>query len=371
VAAHAIRPLDTLHLTICVLNLPEREPELLRKAVECLNGLDLEALWREAQVKAREEEERVVQEEAQLGALASISNGEGSSEIDELREILKAEEMERKKRKVNEENGEQEQQQSQSDQVTSLSQRQPTPENDHSDTEIIMKRETEFIMERERETIMQRGTTIMLERETDILVQTETMIEAPPPPEPPSPEPQPLRVTLKGLTAMRNPERTSVLYAPPLDPTGALQRFCTSLRDAFLPFMPAHPPPSPSAPSTPSSTSRPPTPSNQTPSPNTTSPPPPNQTHPPRHRRPKPPSPVLLHATLLNTVYLPNRSRASRRVEIDARPALARFADTFWMRDVRVEKVVLLRMGAREEVDAEGRGTGVVRYGVEAERGMP
>jgi len=360
------------------LNLPEREPELLQNAIECLNGLDLEGLWREAQSKAKEEKERVVQEEAQLGALASISNGQ-SPETEELNEILKAEEMEKEKRKVTDEQDEQEQ--SRSDQVTSLSQREPTPEYDHSDTEIIM--------EREREIIMQRGTKITLEREMDIIMETETEIEEQTQPEP-SPELQPVRVTLKGLTPMRNPERTSVLYAPPLDPTGALQRFCTSIRDAFLPFMPStRPPPSPSAPSTPPSNSRPSTPppsSNQnsntlstnstpsTPPSPSNHPPTPTPTKPPkrpRHRRPKAPQPVLLHATLLNTVYLPNRSRADRRVEIDARPALARFSDTVWMRDVRVEKLVLMRMGAREAVDADGRGTGVVRYVVEAERGLP
>lgn len=40
-------------------------------------------------------------------------------------------------------------------------------------------------------------------------------------------------VTLKGIEAMRDPSRTSVLYAPPLDPSGDLQRFCEAVRERF------------------------------------------------------------------------------------------------------------------------------------------
>ena len=56
--------------------------------------------------------------------------------------------------------------------------------------------------------------------------------------------------------------------------------------------------------------------------------------------------PLLLHATLVNTIYVPG-VRGSRG---DARDVLGRYEDTVWGRG-RVEKVVICRMGAKKRQD--------------------
>ncbi|KAI0113760.1 AKAP7 2'5' RNA ligase-like domain-containing protein [Nemania sp. FL0031] len=51
--------------------------------------------------------------------------------------------------------------------------------------------------------------------------------------EPPGPLPSPLSVTLKSLHTMQSAAKASVLYAPPLDTDGVLTKFCEKLRSAF------------------------------------------------------------------------------------------------------------------------------------------
>jgi len=93
--------------------------------------------------------------------------------------------------------------------------------------------------------------------------------------------------------------------------------------------------------------------------------------------------PLLLHATIVNTIYVKrDRNSKNRRqggggrggkggrrgdgkLTIDARDVLERYQDQVWMEDVPVESVAICRMGAAKvEVD------GVVvdeKYTVEAE----
>ncbi|OBT38983.1 hypothetical protein VE00_10735 [Pseudogymnoascus sp. WSF 3629] len=149
-----------------------------------------------------------------------------------------------------------------------------------------------------------------------------------------------VRVTLKGLKATRNPESTSVLYAPPVDETKALQRFGELVRSHFACLI--GPPPSPAS-----------------------SPPaPPAAAGPATQEMVMPPLPrplpgLLFHATVFNTVYIPGKSRRDRqRVEIDARALIEAFGEMVWMENIRVEELVLCRMGAKE-VD------GVERYATE------
>ena len=98
---------------------------------------------------------------------------------------------------------------------------------------------------------------------------------------------------------------------------------------------------------------------------------------------------LLLHATVVNTIYVPRvragegRARGSggsrgrrgaqgeghgrkkARLTLDARDVLEKYKDFEWMRDVRVEKVAICRMGAKKREDGEEE------YEVEAEIDIP
>jgi activating signal cointegrator complex subunit 1 len=139
-----------------------------------------------------------------------------------------------------------------------------------------------------------------------------------------------LDITLRGLTSMHPPARTSCLYTSPFDSTGQLYSFCLKLRDIFTA---AH-------------------------------------LLVPENR------PLLLHATILNTVYVPGvRGRGNghghgknkAKLIIDARELLEDYEDFEWMKDVRVEKVAICRMGAKK---GEG-GVGEESYVIEGEVNMP
>jgi activating signal cointegrator complex subunit 1 len=147
--------------------------------------------------------------------------------------------------------------------------------------------------------------------------------------------PQPLKITLRGLKSMHPPSKTSVLYSSPVDPDGRLYTFCSSLRAAFSDFLA------------------------------------------PDDR------PLLLHATIVNTVYVPGVRESSggqagaghgkqkAKMTIDAREVLERYEETVWMEECRVEKVAVCRMGARKIRDKEGRDTGEEEYVVEGEVEIP
>ena len=80
---------------------------------------------------------------------------------------------------------------------------------------------------------------------------------------------------------------------------------------------------------------------------------------------PRPLPGLLLHATVFNTVYIPGRSRRDRqRLEIDGRALIEAFSDMVWMENIRVEELVLCRMGAKVV-------GGVERYVAEEAMRMP
>ncbi|KAK3683642.1 kinase A anchor protein [Podospora appendiculata] len=130
---------------------------------------------------------------------------------------------------------------------------------------------------------------------------------------------RPLRITLKGLHPMQasTPEKAAVLYAAPADDVGTLQAFCERVRGVFvqagLMMVEGE-------------------------------------------------RPLLLHATLVNTVYVKGKSRAGNggkgkgrgkrweRLTIDARGVVERYEDQVWMKDVPVEGVAICKMGARKTV---------------------
>jgi activating signal cointegrator complex subunit 1 len=138
-----------------------------------------------------------------------------------------------------------------------------------------------------------------------------------------SSRPLPLSITLRGLESMHDPAKTSVLYAAPVDEDRTLHEFCYKLREAFeaadLLVLDTRP--------------------------------------------------LLLHATIVNTVYVGgrsgNRGQRSPRLTIDAREMLYEYENFEWMRDVRMEKVAICRMGAREVAGGDEE------YVVEGEVAIP
>ncbi|ROT43730.1 hypothetical protein SODALDRAFT_320123 [Sodiomyces alkalinus F11] len=112
-----------------------------------------------------------------------------------------------------------------------------------------------------------------------------------------------LSLTLRGLYSMQQARQAAVLYVPPVDPQGVLLAFCEGLRAPFLEagVMVAED------------------------------------------------RPLLLHATVVNTVYVRNGGRRGRgrRLTVDAREVLDRYDGHVWMEDVPLERIAICRMGAK------------------------
>ncbi|KAK4061594.1 uncharacterized protein Triagg1_10223 [Trichoderma aggressivum f. europaeum] len=131
-----------------------------------------------------------------------------------------------------------------------------------------------------------------------------------------------LSLTIRGLHSMQPAERAAVLYAPPSDPEGILYNFCKQLQkpfqDAGLMI---------------------------------------------DENRP-----LLLHATIINTIYVKNnsggggRGKKRERLTINARDLLSRYDDYLWAEKMPVTRVTLCRMGAKPIP-----GTDDAAYEVEAE----
>ncbi|KAJ2986911.1 hypothetical protein NUW58_g4805 [Xylaria curta] len=139
---------------------------------------------------------------------------------------------------------------------------------------------------------------------------------------PPGPLTPPLSVTLKSLHTMQSAAKASVLYAPPLDTDGVLNKFCERLRSTFQEA----------------------------------------------GLMVEDDRPLLLHATILNTIYVKGRdsSRGGKgkrreKLTIDARQILDRYNDYPWMEDVPIEKIAICKMGAKKQ------DNGDEAYEVEAE----
>ncbi|KAI0900809.1 kinase A anchor protein [Annulohypoxylon nitens] len=125
-----------------------------------------------------------------------------------------------------------------------------------------------------------------------------------------------LSLTLRGLHPMQSASKTSVLYVSPTDAEGTLQRFCEKLRSTFQEagLMVVE-----------------------------------NR-------------PLLLHATILNTIYVKGRKKGRKeKLLIDASGILDRYEDYVWMENVPVEKIAICKMGAKKQEDGDEA------YEVEAE----
>jgi activating signal cointegrator complex subunit 1 len=131
-----------------------------------------------------------------------------------------------------------------------------------------------------------------------------------------------LAVTLKGLRSMQPARKATVLYAPPADATGLLRRFCEQLREPFVEA----------------------------------------------GLMLDDGRPLLLHATMVNTIYVKGgsrgggRGRRRERLTIDAENILDRYQDFVWIEGMPVRRLAICRMGAKAI-----EGTDDAAYEVEAE----
>ncbi|PTB74171.1 hypothetical protein M440DRAFT_1337633 [Trichoderma longibrachiatum ATCC 18648] len=137
-----------------------------------------------------------------------------------------------------------------------------------------------------------------------------------------SSRPEGLTLTIRGLHSIQPPAKAAVLYASPSDPEGILYDFCKRLQRPFqesgLMIDEIRP--------------------------------------------------LLLHATIINTIYVKNnsasggRGRKRERLTIDARSLLSRYDDYLWAEKLPITRVALCRMGAKPIP-----GTDDAAYEVEAE----
>ncbi|KAI9783044.1 MAG: hypothetical protein M1835_003892 [Candelina submexicana] len=155
----------------------------------------------------------------------------------------------------------------------------------------------------------------------------------------------PLMVTLSSLVSMHAPKRTSILYANPTDTSNRIQPFCMSLRETFeqAGFLAADD------------------------------------------------RPLLLHATVMNTIYatdrrsrgpnrrgkgLGNRGSSERghgmkkgKLTIDAAELIHRYKGYEWAKGFRIEKVAICKMGAKKSIDQDGNA--VEEYEEITSRSLP
>ncbi|KZF19944.1 hypothetical protein L228DRAFT_270711 [Xylona heveae TC161] len=128
----------------------------------------------------------------------------------------------------------------------------------------------------------------------------------------------PLNISLRSLVSMHDPKKTSILYAQPVDASDRLLPFCRQLKEKFVEagFL---------VPDT---------------------------------------RPLLLHATMLNTVYVPavrqkttgDRGHGKRKAKltVDATKLLEKYKDFSWADDFKLEEVAICEMGAKRIVNEQG-----------------
>ena len=133
-----------------------------------------------------------------------------------------------------------------------------------------------------------------------------------------------LSVDLKALVPMHARQKTSILYAEPVDSSARLYPFASALRAHFAE----------------------------------------------RGFLVEDARPLKLHATILNTVYAKPKGRAAQNrarghgpgarssIQVDASRLVERYEEFFWAQGVRVGRVQICRMGARKVVGEAGEVVG-------------
>ena len=119
-------------------------------------------------------------------------------------------------------------------------------------------------------------------------------------------------IALRGLRAMQSPTKTSVLYAPPVDVdgSGTLYKFCDAVRRVFMEA----------------------------------------------GLMVDDGRPLLLHATVVNTIYAKGSNGRSRRKEklmLDASGIMARYEDFTWVDLLEVGRFAVCKMGAKKLEDGD------------------
>lgn len=128
-------------------------------------------------------------------------------------------------------------------------------------------------------------------------------------------QPHNLIISLQSIESMHNPAKTSTLYTVPHDHSGRLYPFCSALRAAFVE----------------------------------------------RDLMVADERPLLLHATILNTVYAKGsrggsggHGRNRARLTFQADELLEKYRTFQFCKDLQIEKMAICKMGAMKKVDAEG-----------------
>ncbi|KAL9051076.1 MAG: hypothetical protein Q9162_006249 [Coniocarpon cinnabarinum] len=119
------------------------------------------------------------------------------------------------------------------------------------------------------------------------------------------------KVSISSLKSMKDPAKTSVLYAEPMDDSGRLLPFCERLRQRFT-----------------------------------------EEGYLQVENRP-----LKLHATVLNTLYASREGRGSRNKKpllIDSTELIEQCEEFVWAEDVVLEKVTICQMGAKRIEDELG-----------------
>lgn len=128
----------------------------------------------------------------------------------------------------------------------------------------------------------------------------------------------PLRITLRGLHALHDPAKTTVVYAPPEDDArGTLYKFCSAVRGVF------------------------------------------EREGLVKEEKDRP---LLLHATVVNTIYVPGqrKGKGKEKMTIDARSMVDGYDGFVWLEGMEVDGVRLCKMGAKEVGGEEGQRYEVV-----------
>lgn len=120
-----------------------------------------------------------------------------------------------------------------------------------------------------------------------------------------------MEISLRGLRSMQKASQAAVLYAP-VDTRGVLRPFCERLRARFLEA----------------------------------------------GLIVDDERPLLLHATVVNTVYVRGgaRGKGRKRVTLDAQQLLDRYEDYVWLEGFVVDRVAICKMGAKEVPGGEEGG---------------
>jgi len=122
---------------------------------------------------------------------------------------------------------------------------------------------------------------------------------------------QPIKIELKGLVSMHDPEKTSIIYIEPRDSSERLYPLCLALQNIF------------------------------------------NKEGilVPDDRK------LKLHATLVNTIYAKGRKsqghgpNANAPLKIDARALLEKYVSFVWAEDVVLDRIAICEMGAKKRIE--------------------